>query len=90
MTHSKQAAKRVRQSEKRRRQNRATASALKSAIRKVRDAGTAADTAAHLAAAMRQADKAAKSRVIHPNAAARYKSRLARLANKRAAATASA
>lgn len=86
MTHSKQAAKRVLQSEKRRVRNRTTASALKTAIRKVRGAATPGDARANLPAAMRQIDKAAKSRVIHPNAAARHKSRLARLANKPAAA----
>lgn len=78
MTHSKQAAKRVRTNEQRRTRNRATRSEIKSAIKIVRGAPSKTDAKKDLAHAMSLVDKAAKKRTIHPNAAARLKSRMAK------------
>jgi small subunit ribosomal protein S20 len=78
MAHSKQALKRNRQNQKTRLKNRAQRTQMKGAVEKVVAAPTAADAKKELAAAMKRVDKAAKRRVIHPNAAARIKSRMAR------------
>ena len=79
MTHSKQAAKRVRQNERNRERNRAVHSALKTAIKQVMAAPTKAQAMELLPSAVKRIDKAAKVRVIHRNTAARQKSRLARV-----------
>jgi small subunit ribosomal protein S20 len=84
MTHSKQAAKRVRQNEKRRLRNKAKASAVKTQSKRILaadEAGQPVDPAA-LRNALAQIDKAAKARVLHKNTAARRKSRLMRAAAK--------
>ena len=85
MPNSKQAKKRQRQNEERRVLNKTVRTSMRSAIKKVLRSTDAQQGAAELRAAMKRIDKAAKTRVIHPNAAARYKSRLA----KRVAALAS-
>ncbi|HYC77298.1 MAG TPA: 30S ribosomal protein S20 [Planctomycetota bacterium] len=80
MAHTKQALKRARQSAALNAKNRAQRSAMKTQLKKV-DAALAAGDPAKIADELRLAqkhlDKAAKRRVIHPNAAARRKSRLA-------------
>ena len=78
MAHTKQAAKRNRQNIKARTRNRAQRSTMKTAIRAIRSAASADEAKASLPSAMKKIDKAAKNRVIHPNAAARLKSRLAK------------
>ena len=78
MAHSKQAAKRNRQNIKARARNKVQRSTMKTAIRGVRKAESADAARATLPDAMQKIDKAAKNRVIHPNAAARLKSRLAK------------
>ena len=78
MAHTKQAAKRNRQNQKARTKNRAQRTAVKTAIRIVRSAPSADAAKASLPDATSKIDKAAKQRVIHPNAAARLKSRLAK------------
>jgi len=78
MAHTKQAAKRNRQNIKARIKNRAQRTAMKSAIRGVRTATSADAAKAAMPDTMSKIDKAAKQRVIHPNAAARLKSRLAK------------
>jgi small subunit ribosomal protein S20 len=78
MTHSKQAAKRVRTNEQRRTRNRATRTEIRSAIKSVRGAETKTAATKDLALAMSLVDKAAKKRTLHPNAAARLKSRMAK------------
>jgi small subunit ribosomal protein S20 len=78
MPNNKQAKKRVRQSELARIQNKSVRTGMRSAIKKVLQAGTAEDAKTLLPLAMKRIDKAAKNNVIHDNAAARYKSRLAR------------
>ena len=82
MTNSKQAAKRTRQNERRRAQNRTVRSSMRSAMKKVVEADTAEDAQAALPDAMSKLDRAAREHEIHPNAAARQKSRLSRAANK--------
>jgi len=79
MPHTPSAAKRLRKSEKRRRQNRAVAKNLK-ANRKSLDAaikaGDAAKTQDELKTTQAALDRAATKGYIHPNKAARLKSRL--------------
>lgn len=83
MPNSKQAAKRIRQSEKRRLANKASRSSMRTAVRKVLAADGKEAAEAALPTAMKRIDKAAKKNVIHANAAARAKSRLAKAAAKK-------
>jgi len=85
MAHSKQAQKRIRTSEKARQANKAVRGTMRSAEKKVRR-GNAGEAAAALPKAQSKIDKAAKKGVLHRNAAARRKSRLAKAANALAAA----
>jgi len=78
MAHTKQAAKRHKQNLKARERNKAQRTAMKSAIKSVRRAESLDAAKASLPLAMKRIDKAAQSRVIHANAAARLKSRLAK------------
>jgi len=80
--HTKSAKKHLRQSLERRAKNRAVKSAIKTQIRKVRAAVAAGDIAkaeAESRLAATKLDRAGVKRVIHPNAAARTKSRLSHL-----------
>jgi small subunit ribosomal protein S20 len=73
------AAKRHRQSLKRRAKNRAVKSELRTEIRQVREAATAGkveEAEADFRVAVAKLDRAAGKRIIHPNRAARLKSRL--------------
>ncbi|HMC09906.1 MAG TPA: 30S ribosomal protein S20 [Pirellulaceae bacterium] len=82
MPTTKSAKKRLRQSLERRALNRAAKSAMKTQVRKVREAVAAGDMAkaeTELRLAAKKLDRAGLKRVIHPNAAARTKSRLAHL-----------
>ena len=82
MPTTQSAKKRLRQSLERRAQNRAVKSAVKTQVRKVRQAVAAGDVATaetELRLAAKKLDRAGLKRVIHPNAAARTKSRLAHL-----------
>ena len=81
MAHHASALKQMRQSLKRRARNRRNASQLKTQVKKLRGAIAQGDAGAArrlLAETVGAIDKAAKKGVIHDNAAARYKSRLAR------------
>jgi len=81
MPTSKSAAKRVRQNEKQRLANKAKASAMRSAIKRVDLAVAGGDKAAVAKAvsdAFQKIDKAAKGSVIHANTAARRKALVAR------------
>jgi small subunit ribosomal protein S20 len=80
MPHSKQAKKRNRQSEERRIRNKAARTRMKNAVKRVLAAQDPEQARAALPAAMKVIDKAAKTHAIHANAAARYKSRMARKA----------
>jgi len=74
----KSAQKRMRQARSRTQLNRAQRSELRTALRKVRSAaGEAAKQAYDEAVTL--LDRAGRKRIIHPNAAARQKSRLAKL-----------
>lgn len=83
MPNTKSAEKRLRQSEERRLRNKSVHSRMKTEVKKAMAAITkkeqTADTRVRIA--FKQIDKAAGKGVIHPNAAARRKSRLARKLN---------
>ena len=81
MPNSKQAKKRVKQDEERRLHNKAIRSSMRTAMKRVLAAETAEDAEKALPDAVKRVDKAAKTNIIHDNAAARYKSRLARAAS---------
>lgn len=83
MPNNKQAEKRVRQTEKRRQENKVTRTSMRSAVKKVLEADSKADADAAMPDAMKRIDKAAKKNVIHANAAARAKSRLAKVASQK-------
>lgn len=81
MPHTKSAKKALRQTQKRRDRNRTVKKALRTQLKKFAAAvkeGTAEQKQAEFVAAVKKLDKAAARRVIHPNAAARKKSQLAR------------
>ncbi|MDE2850112.1 MAG: 30S ribosomal protein S20 [Acidobacteriota bacterium] len=95
MANSKQAERRIRQSLIRRDRNRAAMSRLRTSIKQLRTAadGDVAKARELLPATLSLIDATARKGVIHTNAAARRKSRLTRLVNRRveaAAATAAA
>lgn len=77
MAHSKQALKRVRQSERNRLANKAKLSRLKSAMKRlatVVETGDKAKAQEMLASVCKTIDKAAQTHVIHKNTASRRKS----------------
>ncbi len=79
MPNTKSAKKRLRQNEVRRGRNRAAKSAIKTQIRKVREAVAAGDVTTgetEFRLAAKRVDKAAAAGVVHANLAARVKSRL--------------
>lgn len=85
MPNSVSAKKRLRQNEKRRAANRAVKSALRTQIRKVREAVQRGDLEAaevERRVADKRLDRAGSAGVIHRNAAARTKSRLQHLLKK--------
>lgn len=79
MPNSKSAKKRMRQGDKRRLRNKAQRSTLRSALKRVHAAGTGADAQDAFRSAEQLLDRAAQKHLIHPNMAARAKSRLRRL-----------
>jgi small subunit ribosomal protein S20 len=74
----------MRQGRARAAQNRTQRSRLRNALKKVRTAAGAEVEAAY-AEAVKLLDRAGQKHIIHPNAAARQKSRLAKLKAKAAA-----
>jgi small subunit ribosomal protein S20 len=81
MPHSENAKKTMRQNERRRAANKAKRSAMRTFTKKVItaiEAGNKAEAVKELQLAQALIDKAAKTRVIHPNTASRRKSALAR------------
>ena len=78
MPNNKQAAKRLRQDEKRRMENKRTRSAMRTAMKNVLNAESTADAEKLVPLVTKRIDKAAKKNIIHANAAARYKARMAR------------
>ena len=82
MPNTTSAKKALRQNQARRLRNRSQRSALRTVIKKCRQAAEAGDAGAADAAfrlAVKSLDQAAAKRLIHPNAAARTKSRLSKL-----------
>ena len=81
MAHSKQAIKRHRQSLRRFERNRARRGAARTAVRRARElivAGNVEEAQEAIRAASAILDRAASKGVLHPNNAARRKSRLVR------------
>jgi small subunit ribosomal protein S20 len=81
MPNSPSAAKRLRQSAKRRLHNRITKKVIKTSMKKTLQAVAENDlpkAETDLRAAVSRIDKAGSRRVLHPNTAARRKSKLAR------------
>lgn len=79
MPNTASASKRLRQNEVIRLRNRSIKSAVRSQMKKVREAVAAGDVAKadeEYKMAAKKLDKAASKRIFHPNASARYKSRL--------------
>jgi len=85
MPNNPSAAKRMRQEKKRRLHNRSIKSLVKTQISKARQAINTevgySDAEAAVRAAVSELDRAAKKGVIHPNNAARRKSRLMKQLN---------
>jgi small subunit ribosomal protein S20 len=89
MAHHKSAIKRVRQNEKRRLRNRHHRSTLRTALKKYRDLltdKTREAAASGYTSVQKAIDEAVSRGIIHRNAAARYKSRLAAALKKLQAA----
>ena len=83
MANIKSQIKRIKTNEKARLRNKSVKSALKTAVRKFREASASGDATAATAAlktASRQLDKAASKGVIHANQAANRKSAMAKQA----------
>jgi small subunit ribosomal protein S20 len=81
MPNSKQSIKRQRQNEDRRLRNKGVRTAMRTQIKKLLRAENKVQGLALLPVTTQSIDKAAKTNVIHANAAARYKSRLAKRVN---------
>ena len=79
MPKIKSAKKRMRQTRARTAVNRSHRSRLRTAIKKVRVAQGAEARAKAYGEVEQLIDRAGRKRLIHPNAAARYKSRLSKL-----------
>jgi len=80
----KSAKKAMRQSRRHAVVNRAQRSALRTALKRVRAAGTKQEATQAYAAAVRLLDRAARKGLIHRNNAARNKSRLAKYVTTKA------
>lgn len=78
MPNIKSAQKRYRQSLKRREHNRSIRSEIRTRTRKLLATESAAEAEASVKQLYSLLDKAAGRRILHPNAAARQKARLAR------------
>ena len=77
MPNNKQQTKRLKNDEIKRQRNKADKSRMRSAVREVLEAESKDAAVAATPKAMKFIDKAAKKNIIHDNAAARMKSRLA-------------
>jgi len=83
MPNNKQQSKRLKTDDIKRQRNKADKSRMRSAVRTVLEADTKEAAEAATPEAMRWVDKAAKKNIIHDNAAARMKARLARSTAKK-------
>jgi len=82
MPNTKSAKKRLRQSQERRARNRSGKTELRTGLRKVREsvaAGAVDRAQEQFRVAARELDQAGAKNLIHPNKAARLKSRLSKL-----------
>ena len=79
MPNLRSAKKRMRQGDKRRLRNKAQRSTLRTALKRVHTAGTGAEAQEAFRTVEQLLDRAARKRLIHPNMAARTKSRLRKL-----------
>ncbi|OGU05821.1 MAG: 30S ribosomal protein S20 [Gemmatimonadetes bacterium RBG_16_66_8] len=84
MPNIESAKKAMRQSRRHAVVNRAQRSALRTALKRVRAAGTKQEATQAYAAAVRLLDRAARKGLIHKNNAARNKSRLAKYVRTKA------
>ena len=92
MANIKSQIKRIRTNEKAELRNKSARSAIKTAVRRFRDAVAAGDSKAintELIAANKKLDEAVSSGVLHRNNAANKKSALAKAANKAAKSSSS-
>jgi small subunit ribosomal protein S20 len=79
----KSAKKQMRQTRTHTARNRAQRSELRTALKKVRGTEETKDMPAARLEAMKLLDRAGRKGLIHPNTAARYKSRIAKAGNKK-------
>ena len=82
MPRIESAKKAMRQGRARHARNRAQSSALRTALKRVRAAATSEQAGEAYRTASRLLDRAARKGLIHPNNAARHKSRLAAVVGK--------
>ena len=85
MPQIQSAKKAMRQARTRHARNKAQRSALRTALKRVRQAGSVAAAGEAYALAVRQLDRAARKGLIHRNNAARHKSRLAKVVRAKSA-----
>lgn len=78
MPRTKSAKKQMRQARSHTARNKSQRSALRSAIKKVRSVGGTKEGPAAYLEAVKLLDRAGRKRLIHPNTAARQKSRLSK------------
>lgn len=78
MPRIQSAKKAMRQARARNTRNKAQRAAVRTAVKRVHQAGTHDAATTAYAAAVRLLDRAARKGLIHPNNAARHKSRLAK------------
>ena len=86
MPRIKSAKKRMRQTKVRTARNKAARSELRTAVKKVRAAATPAEATEAMKKAEAAIDRAGRKNLVHRNAAARTKSRLAKAINAAAKA----
>lgn len=82
MANHKSSIKRIRQTEKRRLQNRYYAKTTRNAVRKLRAVKEKEEAVKQLPIVSSMLDKLAKRNVIHKNKASNLKSKLAKMVNK--------
>lgn len=82
MPRTKSAKKQMRQAKGHAARNKAQRSALRTAIKKVKSAADPKTLRAAYLEAEKLLDRSGRKRLIHPNTAARYKSRMSRLVKK--------
>jgi len=80
---TRSAKKQMRQTKTHTARNRAQRSELRTALKKVRGTEPVTDLEAARQEAMKLLDRAGRKGLIHPNTAARHKSRIAKAANKK-------